>query len=56
MMTPFVLKWYPKEDNWIDSSMIVAQLLVLLLGILRRAPHPPATLVPFYFPGGALPF
>jgi hypothetical protein len=29
--------------------------IVLLLGIFRRVPCPAATLVPFYFPGGALP-
>jgi uncharacterized membrane protein len=36
----------------------IIDILVLLLGILRRAQRPSATrgtLLPFYFPGGVLP-
>jgi hypothetical protein len=44
---------------WNDQPIHkVGQWVVLLLGIFRRAPHPATargTLVPFYFPGGALP-
>jgi hypothetical protein len=37
-----------------QHSLIIKWSVVFLLGIFRRAP-PGGTLVPFYFPGGALP-
>jgi hypothetical protein len=42
-----------------EDMLYVSSILVLLLGIFRRAPlplPPGGALVPFYFPGSALPF
>jgi hypothetical protein len=47
-----------KMKAYVTSSLNIEHMIVLLLGIFRRAPCPSATrgtLVSFYFPGGALP-